>query len=59
MYNTGKLPIVFGILFTRDKILQKKAKKRVVRAKPKDRWIIEGRGKEIRRWMISMVSILV
>jgi len=40
MCNTGKLPIVFGILFTRDKILQKKAKKRVVRAKPKDRWII-------------------
>jgi len=41
MCNTGKLPIVFGILFSRDKILQKKAKKRVVRAKTKDRWIIE------------------
>jgi len=41
MCNTEKLPIVFGILFSRDKILQKKAKKRVVRAKPKDRWIIK------------------
>jgi len=41
MCNIGKLPIVFGILLTRDKILQKKAKKRVVEAKLKDRWIIK------------------